>query len=391
MPDVSELPYAERAAALRTVTSFDDAPEEDLLWQQLAPPQQLRWTPPLCLLGPASALQQREARFRPPRSNGVGLARLRGVSVVGRGLVVDRQMRLLEAIQFRSSPRPGREAAAQNFWDWLGNDLPLPPGKRPGQRLESLEPLPLPGPCLLLGQPGHRIFGHWLAEILPRAALAQSLGLDGLPLLLPDGNPQLAADCLSLLGLPADRLRLYDPDRQMPQPELLLVPSQLFCGSHYDPIARPLIERIAARALAAGPTGPRRRLYVSRGGMPPGMRHPNREVLLPIAQRFGFEEIRPEELALPEQVRTFAAASHVIAEDGSAAHLMLFSPPDLRALVLLDASRTLQLHRAIAQLLGHAIGFLVGERLPSGSATGADYEIDPALLEQGLQQLLARH
>lgn len=389
MPDVSELPYAERAAAFRSVTSFDEAQGDDLLWRQIAPPQPLQWSPPLCLLGPASPLQRRESNFRPAISKGVGLAQMRHASVVGRGLVVDRNLRLLEAIQFQSSPRPGNASFGQILWIWLNNDMPPATATPPSRPLEALEPLPLAGTHVLIGQPGHKIFGHWLAEILPRVALAQSLGLGDLPLLLPDGDPELAGTCLSLLGLPADRLRLYDADRQMPQPETLLLPSQLFCGTHYAPIARSLLKRIAEGALAGGTVGPRRRLYVSRGGMPRGMRHANRNDLLPIVRRFGFEEIRPEELPLAEQVRTFAAASHVIAEDGSAAHLMLFSPPDLRALVLLDPSRTLQLHRSIAQLLGHAIGFLVGEKSPDGAGTVADYHIEPALLEQALPALLA--
>ena len=95
---------------------------------------------------------------------------------------------------------------------------------------------------------------------------------------------------------------------------------------------------------------------------------------------------------LEQHAEVLGEAGQVMAsfpEDGSAAHLMLFSPPDLRALVLLDPSRTLQLHRSIAQLLGHAIGFLVGEKSPDGAGTVADYHIEPALLEQALPALLA--
>jgi hypothetical protein len=389
MPDITELPVVDLEQASSPVASLDAAPPGlPLACCELAPAAPLAWADPLCLLGPASA-QQRQALDAPPAWSRPALAwRLRACRVVGRGLLVDAQGRLLVTPQIHNFPTPEHARYEALLWNWLELDEPQPAGAVARRRLESLLPRPIPGPCLLLAQPGHRVFGHWLLEVMPRLALARRLGLSSLPLLLPEPLPPFAGACLHLLGIDPRQLLLYDSRREAPAPAELYVVSRLCFGTHFAPMAQGVFAEIAELA-ARPPVPPRRRLFLSRGGLRPHQRHVNRAELWPLLARRGFEEIRPETLPLREQVALLRGASHVVAEDGSAAHLMAFAPPGLRALVLAGADRDLRLHAALAQARGQRIGFVVGVPLPSESYRHVDHRVEPSDLEQALALLLA--
>jgi capsular polysaccharide biosynthesis protein len=315
-------------------------------------------------------------------------ARVKGCRVVGRGLLVDPAGRLLVTPQIHGFPGAGHPLYEALLWTWLELDEPRPEGAVARRELDSLAPRPLPGAHVLLAQPGHRVFGHWLLEVMPRLVMARRLGLGQLPLLLPHPLPSFATTCLALLGIDPGQLVLYDLHREAPAPETLYVVPSLSYGSHFAPLGRAVFDEIAAAAGPA-PQGAGRRLYLSRAGLRAGMRHVNRAELRPLLERQGFEEICPETLPLAQQIALLRAASHVVAEDGSAAHLMAFAPAGLRALVLAAGTRTLFLHAALAQLRAQRIGFLIGEPLPSRIDSHVDHRVDPVLLEQALALLLS--
>jgi len=388
MPDITTLPVAPLESVATWVESLGQAADElPLVCQELAAAQALRWPPPLCLLGPASPAQRQELARPPPRSQRVAAARLKDCRVVGRGLLVDAAGRLLVSPQIHGFAGAANPQYEDLLWTWLELDEPRPDGAVARRDLAALVPRPLPGAYVLLAQPGHRVFGHWLLEVMPRLAMARHLGLGQLPLLLPHPLPAFAAACLELLEIDRGQLVLYDQHREAPAPETLYIVPSLSYGTHFAPLGREVFDAIAA-AADPNPRGASRRLFLSRAGLGSDMRHVNRAELWPLLARLGFEEIRPETLPLARQIALVRAASHVVAEDGSAAHLMAYAPAGLRALVLAAGTRRLHLHAALAQLRRHRIGFLIGEPQPSRTTSHVDFRVEPALLEQALALLL---
>lgn len=383
MTSLRALPLAPLETSASRVTSLVGA-QAPLAWMEVAPGAALDWSPLLCVLGPgAAAAADRLARV-PARAQGLLAARLTGCRVAGRGLLLDGAGRILTSPHLQNLPPRAAADHDAFWWNWLSSDLPRPPGAVADRALSALADRPLP-PCLLLAQPGDRVFGHWLMEILPRLALARRLGLGDLPLLLPRPLPSFAADCLALLGVPVSQALLYDHATEAPSPERLYLVSRPCFGTHCAPLAAALFDDIAA-AASPPPAGAPRRLFLSRRGLPPSQRHLNRDDLLPLLTERGFVELRPQELPLPAQLGLLRQATHVVVEDGSAAHLMAAAGPGLAALVLAASDRPLALHRALAQARCHRLGFVLGEA-GGGGGNHVDYRIDPADLRQALALL----
>ena len=242
--------------------------------------------------------------------------------------------------------------------------------KRPRRRV--------PGTAACLISPGYLIYGHWLAEILPRLAILEAAGesLERLSFPVPEDTPKFGLELLTLCGVPAGQIVTYGKDEVLRADEML-VPTLMHNGVRYAPLladAVALFKRGVAKAghsLASG-SAPAR-IYLARGGG--NRRMMNREPLQALAEAAGFTCLQPEKMSLPEQIAMFAGAREITGEYGSAFHTALFSPPG----TIVCGLRGSQTHpgflqTAMGEVLGQPTGYVFGQ---SGAGPqGSDYTVD---------------
>jgi capsular polysaccharide biosynthesis protein/Flp pilus assembly protein TadD len=236
---------------------------------------------------------------------------------------------------------------------------------RYGYSPESEPPSYLKGPHALIVGHGYQIYGHWLAEILPKLAVLQAAGydLDRLKLLVPDDAPPFALETFRLLGLQSEQLVRFGGRYGRVTVEELLAPSFLHNAVRYSAILHSaaflMRQRVEIRHgnLAQG-NYPQRIMLTRKGGSRPLIGRAEVEATCLDAK---FTLVAPESLSLLEQWRMFADAREIIGEYGSAFHGSMFSAPG----TVVCALRGSQFHPAFIQS-----GF--GERLlqPTGYVFG---------------------
>jgi capsular polysaccharide biosynthesis protein len=243
------------------------------------------------------------------------------------------------------------------------------------------------GRCVLLVGPGHRIWGHWLVDFLPKLALLLECGydLEQLTYLLPSDAPAFGAALLDLVGIPHDRILRYDPISERVRPDELLIPTMLRSNARTSPLfaraVRTLAARITARhAMSTAADSPcPTRVFLSRarsGREARALR--NRARIEAMAAEAGFAIVHPEHMPLIDQVRLFAGASHIMGEYGSALHGTIFSPAGTVVAALRGTGSPIagflqsSIGRALRQPTGYVFGPTENDRLESFTVDEAD-------------------
>jgi len=197
-------------------------------------------------------------------------------------------------------------------------------------------PRHIAGQAVLLAGATYRIYGHWLADFLPRLHILTILGHDlkTLKYLLPAGMPAHATAWLSLLGIPAENLIHYDLASESCLVESALIPTNLRGHSCANPVFAQAAQALAA-CVPAQDSQAARKIYVSRRKWAhPTRRLTNVEAIERIFQDQGFEISFPEKLSIPEQITLFRGAKIIAGEYGSALHNAMFAPPGATILAL---------------------------------------------------------
>ncbi len=192
----------------------------------------------------------------------------------------------------------------------------------------------LDGVVLPIGSPGHRTYGHWIIDFLPRIALARlSTGesFKYLKILLLDDTPNWAVDILEQL-FNIDRkqivwMRNFDEEFTLKKACLpshthsnhLLFHS--FIKEFYD---------VFPRAIRK----PFRRLYVQRGPKTDNREFIRRNEIESLAIHSGFELVDPSNMSFAEQAQIFSDAEIIMGEYGSALHNAVFTQPGCKVVVL---------------------------------------------------------
>jgi len=100
----------------------------------------------------------------------------------------------------------------------------------------------------------------------------------------------------------------------------------------------------------------------------------NEDELLPIIRDLGFEVVRPEQLSLMEQIRTFQSANLICGVFGAGLANVIFSPPGTS---LLELQEPMNAPRSwfwqMTSVLGHEYQCLTGQSIANDVA----YELDP--------------
>ncbi len=375
------------------VAALDRPPRPgEILYRELDQPRQVEMPRPFCLEGPMRP--QWRPIFRGGNSVAVPApvaARCGGLGVIGQGILLwGPRARLHCPSHFTSTSRENKHFLDE-FKLHLGPFFTYDDEFQPRMELSQLREVHLTTPTLVLAQPGSRVFGHWLIEVLPRLLLAQCLGLEFDRVLLPSPFPIELTPLLKSHGLSPDRIAWLESGREIARLDDGIVCANLHFETAFAPMARPVMRDLRAVLAPVPWRRPWRRIFISRRNWSlQNRRLRNREAITERLRIAGFQEIILEALPLAEQARLLSEASHVIAEDGSACHMMIYAEPGSRLLVLQPSSRRNLPHLSLAEVLEQSVGFVVGATAePAEMKEGVDYSIAPADLERGLMALLA--
>ncbi len=131
---------------------------------------------------------------------------------------------------------------------------------------------------------------------------------------------------------------------------------------------------------------PPRRLLISRADAA-GRRLVNEDAALAALQPYGFERIVPGRMALDNQVRAFAAATHVVAAHGAALANIVFCAPGTRVLEVFHPHYGTSAYAMLAPALRLRYAALIGR----DGASDAAADNDPALAAVRADMSLDRH
>jgi capsular polysaccharide biosynthesis protein len=230
-----------------------------------------------------------------------------------------------------------------------------------------------------------RHFGHFLLETLCRAWAWKGQEDDRVAIIMsPPVHDFARALCALVPGL-AERVEVI---RETTRFESVAVPSPAFAISRSAHVAfKSLCEQMADRALPRLERMTDQPVYLSRAGLDPRKTRMlvGEDRLERSLEKLGFRIVRPETLAIPEQIAIFNRHKWIVAPMGSACHSRLFSRRPNNILML---ERTTKANYVLCDLLcegaAHYAQVLSVPGLDRVTAPGAT---EPVMLDE--EKLLA--
>ncbi|WP_311170898.1 glycosyltransferase family 61 protein [Halobellus ordinarius] len=243
-------------------------------------------------------------------------------------------------------------------------------------------------------------YAHWLLEYLPmlRAVSFYEETTGTTPTLIVNSDPpDWMRKSLDLLGYDESRRHEWDDGRatidRLVFPFSSVVGSTLGAVSYVPAEHRWLRGELLDSVSGTDPSGTNR-YYISRQGM--DKRYVlNFDEIRPILEAYDFEIIRPEELAVTEQIRTFSRGSFFVGPLGGGLHNTFYATA-ATVLELLPPRTLYPTQCLLDNELGHDYTRLAGDQYPVAAyeaAAGAGHKntpfrVDPATLRLAIESKL---
>jgi capsular polysaccharide biosynthesis protein len=246
----------------------------------------------------------------------VTLRVLRDAIVTHEGIVFDSELRLVPATGRLFSEAEIADAAASASAALAGGGIPR-----------------VTGISVLCKSRGAGNYGHFLAEMLPRAAMAREMIRGFKPSYIVHESDLLPVvrDALDAIGVPHDAIR---PTTGAPvQCETLLLLDGLTNHGIYQ---SPLCARILSDLAAKAPRGPYKRIFVRRRATSRPLI--NEAAVEAVLKARGFIAVDPARMTLGEQVTLFKGARLVVGALGAAMTNLAFCDEGARVVALTAAS-----------------------------------------------------
>lgn len=217
----------------------------------------------------------------------------------------------------------------------------VPPGliDQPDRRREivhtALPVVEIDAACVIVARCGEGTWGHWLGELLPRAALAEYFRPKSFSYVVPGwmtrrrGGGSLGdavLDSLAAFGITEDRLIRIDPVQDYRLHNAWMVAS-LWSDHIPHPAALDIMRAIPPRI---DPVLLPKKLAVRRSAFT--RRLENEAEVFEVLARHGYTSVEVGNLAFTEQVAMFREATHVFATLGSDLTGLMFSPDEVHVL-----------------------------------------------------------
>ena len=262
----------------------------------------------------------------------------------------------------------------------------------PGQHRELRQ---IEQPVLEILGPGSPVYGHWLVDFLPRAAIArETLGeaFHRFVIPLPDDLPDWTIELLRrFTGFRPENALRYNPAAEVLGCRRLCIPTFGHAAGGY--FFHSFVRDFYARFLPRRPTSRTRRICLSRRNF----EHQTRGVLKGFAQRLhleaaaverGFQIVCPEELSLDQQIELFSGAGIVLGEYGSALHNTLFSPIHT---IIGSVRYPNSVQTRIAGLMGQDVLYLIPDSDTVDERGAEIYAVSEHKIDRFLDQLVELH
>ncbi|MDQ2104094.1 glycosyltransferase family 61 protein [Azospirillum isscasi] len=220
--------------------------------------------------------------------------------------------------------------------------------------LQSADVRHVAGRAVHLLAAGAYNYYHWLIDAFSRLSVLPGHHLDDL-LLVPPLERAFQRDSLSGLGRSV-RAHAIGTAETVLVDELMLVPSLTGFGYYPPPTLFAAFDRLASGMAAAAA---HRRIYIHR------LRSPKRRLMneAAVMERLaaaGYETLDLDGMALADQMRAFAEATHVVAPHGAGLTNLVFCRPGTMVCELQMDCYTNWLFRRLANLRGLEYGCVLG-------------------------------
>jgi capsular polysaccharide biosynthesis protein len=205
---------------------------------------------------------------------------------------------------------------------------------------------------------------HWLHDTLQRLFRVVEWLPPDTQYIIPANLRPFQRETLHLLGIHEDQVVPFTGDEVWELEALHFAPATTNSGSHRREADLWLRDKIMG-ACGITPQAASKRIYVSRRGQAQ-RRLLNEEAVERYLHELGFETCIPELLPLREQVALFAEAEVVVSTHGSAFANMLFSPPGLIVVDMIEPSMLswAYVFWAMAEELHHDYWYFLAESVP---------------------------
>jgi hypothetical protein len=237
----------------------------------------------------------------------VGVAELPGGRVLGphRAVITSKGDLVQEVSWYFGTRRPREHPVFLN---------PFPP-----------EPLHVEGRLGVLAARGDVNYYHFLMDVVTKLGV-----LEQAPSIAPPerwyaaAGPGFQEQLLDLVGITAD-LRIDAREHPHVQADVLVVPAPPAMSEKNPPwVAAWLRDRLLPLVDV---TGPRQRIYVTRGPSANNRTVVNDEEVTALLEKRGFVLVDPGAMSVVDQIRTFATADVIVATHGAALANLAFASP----------------------------------------------------------------
>jgi len=242
---------------------------------------------------------------------------------------------------------------------------------------------------LLLNQWSFRNYGHFLLEILPKAAFAQAnFDLSQAALLVHGDINRATAD---LYRQSLRRLRLSQPLTPMRArtrvDKLIFATTAGTHGVNKSPYAVRQARELFLPAEPARHGGTAaRRLWIRRGETY-RRRLVNQEELIALATQFGFEPITPEIMPVAQQAALFSEASACIGPIGAGFTNIVFCRPGTVVMTLSPNFGRETFFYDIASIVDAEYSYVFGEAIDPAQRYNSDFSVPLDALRTALERI----
>lgn len=210
----------------------------------------------------------------------------------------------------------------QDRWDLIG---------------ERLEPIQFEDPLVSCMSDGHRIYGHWIVDILPRVWFYKNFfgrEFSNTKYVFPLDTPQFARSILqNFFDIDAKSIINYDVTRQDIKASKLIVPSLMHVDHFFYNIVNHFVSYVVGKCSkmkSKDDIDYGQKIYVSRRKFRESsesyMRSiSNEEEIEDLISKEGFSIIFPEDYSWEDQIKIFSNADVIVGEAGSGLHNAIFS------------------------------------------------------------------
>ncbi|MCT7952789.1 tetratricopeptide repeat protein [Ancylothrix sp. C2] len=248
------------------------------------------------------------------------------------------------------------------------------PGSLPGchrhdpnkHRIFNIEELPpiekIDASVAVLSGLSGNVYFHWMVDILPRLNILRQSKIEFSKIdkfLINSITQPFQRETLSLLGIPSSKIIESDLHPHI-QAKKLIVPS--FAGhlGWVEPASLKFLRQELLKQISLQNLTYPERIYISRGKAR-YRRVLNEEELINYLEKFGFQSVTLEEIAVAEQITLFYHAKIIVAPHGSGLTNIIFCQTGTKIIELTSPHYVRHYYPVISQLLGLQHYYLIGE------------------------------